>query len=292
MARSKVATSRNPSCRWSFRRTRGRRRGAAAPASDPPPSSQFYASIVGDVPYPSFTLALSESELPGGHSPAYFAILNQPLPTTPYVWRNDPVSFNSYPTFFLAHELGHQWWGQAIGWKNYHEQWLSEGFAQYFAAMYAEKERGNDTFVDVLRQMRRWAIETSPQGPVYLGYRLGHVKGDSRVFRAVIYNKAAMVLHMLRRLIGDDAFFRGIRAFYAEWRFQKAGTDDLRVAMEKASGSDLNAFFEAWIFRTEIPQLHVRHTVQGSTATVTVEQRGEVIPVPVSITLRVHGREH
>ena len=246
---------------------------------------QFYASIVGDVPYPSFTLALSESELPGGHSPAYFAILNQPLPTTPYVWRNDPVSFASYPTFFLAHELGHQWWGQAIGWKNYHEQWLSEGIAQYFAAMYAEKERGNETFVDVLRQMRRWAIESSPQGPVYLGYRLGHVKGDSRVFRAAIYNKAAMVMHMLRRLVGDDAFFRGIRAFYAEWQFKKAGTDDLRVAMEKASGSDLSAFFEAWIFRTEIPQLQVRHTVQGSTATVTVEQRGEVIPVPVSITL-------
>jgi hypothetical protein len=246
---------------------------------------QFYASIIGDVPYPSFTLALSESDLPGGHSPAYFAILNQPLPTTPYIWRNDPVAFTGYPSFFLAHELGHQWWGQAVGWKNYHEQWLSEGFAQYFAAMYAEKERGNDTFVDVLRQMRRWAIEASTQGPVYLGYRLGHVKGDSRVFRAVIYNKAAMVLHMLRRLVGDDAFFRGIRMFYAEWQFRKAGTDDFRVAMEKASGRNLSAFFEGWIYRTEIPQLQVRHTVQGSTVTVTVEQRGEVMPVPVTITL-------
>ena len=64
-------------------------------------------------------------------------------------------------------------------------------------------------FEDVLRQMRRWAIDTSPQGPVYLGYRLGHIKSDSRVFRAVIYNKAAMVLHMLRRMVGDEAFFRG-----------------------------------------------------------------------------------
>jgi aminopeptidase N len=213
-------------------------------------------------------------------------MLLQPLPTSPYSWSQDPVAFdNIYPHLFLAHEVAHQWWGHAVGWKNYHEQWLSEGFAQYFAAMYADKERGNDTFVDVLRQMRRWAIETSAQGPVYLGYRLGHVKGDSRVFRAVIYNKAAMVLHMLRRLIGDDAFFRGIRGFYADWQFRKAGTDDFRVAMEKASGRDLSAFFEAWIFRTEVPQLQVRHTVQGSTATVTVEQRGEVIPVPVSITL-------
>jgi len=246
---------------------------------------KYYTSLIGDVPYASFTVALSESDLPGGHSPAYFAILNQPLPTTPYVWRNDPVSFNGYPSFFLAHELGHQWWGQAVGWKNYHEQWLSEGFAQYFAAMYAEQERGTETFDDVLRQMRRWAIDTSPQGPIYLGYRLGHIKSDSRVFRAVIYNKAAMVLHMLRRLVGDEAFFRGIRSFYAEWRFRKAGTDDFRVAMTRASGQDLTAFFEAWIFRTTIPRLQVRHTVQGNTAVVTFEQRGEVMPVPVSLTL-------
>ena len=62
--------------------------------------------------------------------------------------------------------------------------------------------------------------------------------------------------------------------------------------MEKASGSDLSAFFEAWIYGTDIPQLQVRHTVQGSTATVTVEQRGEVIPVPVTHHARVHEREH
>src|SRR6476620_2655054 len=246
---------------------------------------QFYASLVGDAPYPSFTVALSESDLPGGHSPAYFAVLNQTLPTTPYVWRNDPVSFNGYPSFFLAHELGHQWWGQAVGWKNYHEQWLSEGIAQYFAAMYAQKERGDDTFEGVLKQMRRWAIDISPQGPVYLGYRLGHIKGDSRIFRAVVYNKAAMVLHMLRGLLGEEAFFRGMRTFYTDWKFKKAGTEDLRAAMEKSSGQDLKPFFEAWIYGTDIPRVAVKHVVQGSTATVTIEQRGEVIPVPVTVTL-------
>ena len=101
---------------------------------------------MADAPYESFTLALTESDLPGGHSPAYFAMLNQPLPQSPFVWTNDPVSFQSYPSFFIAHELAHQWWGQAVGWKNYHEQWLSEGFAQYFAALYAERERGPEQF--------------------------------------------------------------------------------------------------------------------------------------------------
>ena len=56
--------------------------------------------------------------------------------------------------------------------------------------------------------MSRWAVATSDQGPVYLGYRLGHIKNDGRILRAVVYNKGAMVLHMLRRLVGDDVFFR------------------------------------------------------------------------------------
>src|SRR5262249_50408807 len=127
--------------------------------------AQFYESIVQDVPYPSFTVALVESDLPGGHSPGYFAALNQPLPTSGLVWRNDPAAFAGFNDFFVAHEMAHQWWGQAVGWRNYHEQWLSEGFAQYFAALYAQHQRGDDLFARVLRNMRRWAIDTSEQGP-------------------------------------------------------------------------------------------------------------------------------
>jgi hypothetical protein len=78
----------------------------------------FYAGLVDDLPYPTFTLAVVESDRPGGHSPAYFALLNQPLPTTPYFWRNDPVSFDTFPAFYLAHELAHQFWGQGVGWEN------------------------------------------------------------------------------------------------------------------------------------------------------------------------------
>ncbi|MCA1648712.1 MAG: hypothetical protein LC753_00080 [Acidobacteria bacterium] len=270
-------------------RQAGRARGIAEKSAA---IFRYYAMLVGEAPYPSFTLAVTDSDLPGGHSPAYFAVLNQALPSTPYVWRNDPVSFDNYPSFFLAHELAHQWWGQGVGWKNYHEQWLSEGFAQYFAALYAAQERGDGALVNVMRQMRRWAIEASDQGPVYLGYRLGHIKGDSRVFRAVVYNKSAMVLHMLRRVMGDEAFFSGIRRFYAEWRFKKAGTDDVRVAMEAASGRDLSPFFDAWIHGVAIPRVKFSYGINDpSQALVRFEHRGDVMETPVTVTVTYRSGE-
>ncbi|HET9468162.1 MAG TPA: M1 family aminopeptidase, partial [Vicinamibacterales bacterium] len=162
---------------------------------------KFYGSVVSDIPYPSFTLAIVERDQPGGHSPPYFAALSHPPPATPISWRTDPAFFDGFPEFFLAHEAAHQWWGQAVGWKNYHEQWISEGFAQYFAAMYAEHIKRDGVFRSVIAQMARWTLDRSDQGPVYLGYRLGHIRNDGRVFRALVYNKGALTLHMLRKLI-------------------------------------------------------------------------------------------
>jgi hypothetical protein len=253
--------------------------------------AMFYESIIGDSPYSSFTVALLESDLPGGHSPGYFAALNQPLPTSPLVWRNDPAAFSGFPDFFIAHELAHQWWGQAVGWRNYHEQWLSEAFAQYFAAMYAQHQRGDEAFASVLRQMRKWGMDQTDQGPVYLGYRLGHIRGESRVFRALVYNKGAAVLHMLRRLVGDEAFFRGLRRFYWTSRFRKAGTQDFRDAMEQESGRPLERFFERWIYGSTLPKLRIGYRVDGEEIVLRVEQMGEVFDLPVTISVQYVDRK-
>ena len=256
--------------------------------------ARFYETLIGDAPYETFTLALVESDLPGGHSPGYFAVLNQPRPDTPFVWHNDPANFQGYPEFFLAHELAHQWWGQAVGWANYHEQWLSEGFAQYFAALYAQHHHGDETFAAVLRHMRRWSIDQSAQGPIYLGNRLGHLRKESRVFRALVYNKGGVVLHMLRRLIGDEAFFRGIRRFYAESRFHKASTDQLRVAMEREAGRPLERFFERWIYGSTLPRVtfsyRVESTASGQEVVLHFEQSGELFDLPVTVTLQYGDR--
>ncbi|HEY6361331.1 MAG TPA: M1 family aminopeptidase [Vicinamibacterales bacterium] len=260
-----------------------RARDLMSPAED---ILRFYASIVGDAPYASATVALVEGALPGGHSPGYFAVVNSPMATGGLTWRNDPAAFTGFQDFFLAHELAHQWWGQAVGWKNYHEQWISEGFAQYFAALYAQKTRGDETFLNMLRQFRRWSLAESNEGPVHLGYRLGHIKEDSRIFRALVYNKGAGVLHMLRRWLGDEVFFSALRRFYDEQKFRKAGTDDLRRAFEEESGKSLERFFDRWIYNPELPLIRYSSAVEGTDIVVRFEQLTSLVfDLPVTVTV-------
>src|SRR5690606_38570167 len=140
-------------------------------------------------------------------------------------------------------------------------------------------------FGSVLRQMRATAIDNSSQGPIYLGYRLGHIRNDDRVFRALVYNKGAMVLHMLRRRVGDEAFFSGLRTFYERWKFKKAGTDDFRQVMEEASQMDLAPFFEAWVYGAAIPQVSFKSDVRDNQLSLRFEADAPVIaPITVTIT--------
>ncbi|MCX6550141.1 MAG: M1 family aminopeptidase [Acidobacteria bacterium] len=262
-------------------------RGTGAAADD---LLRYYTSLIGDCPYPSLTVAPVEKDLPGGHSPAYLSVLNVPVATAALAWANDPAAFLNFPDFFVAHEVAHQWWGQAVGWRSYHDQWISEGFSQYFAALYARKSRGDALFFDLLRRMARWARDKGDAGPVDLGYRLGHIQGDSRIFRAIVYNKSAVVLHMLRRMIGDDAFFRGIRRFYFGSRFRKAGAEDVRLAMEAEGNQRLESFFDAWIHGSGTPRVRMTWrrdaTSTPPVAVVRVEQVAKASVFPVTATVR------
>ena len=86
--------------------------------------------------------------------------------------------------------------------------------------------------------------------------------------------------------VGDDPFFWGMRRFYAEWRFKKAGTDDFRSAMEATTGRDLGAFFEAWIHGAAIPRVAFGYrSPDANTIAVKLEHRGDFAPVPITITV-------
>jgi aminopeptidase N len=138
----------------------------------------------------------------------------------------------------------------------------------------------------MLRQFRRWSLSQSDQGPIYLGYRLGHLENDLRVYRALVYNKGAGVLHMLRRLLGDETFFRALGRFYADRRFQKAGTDDLQRVFEAESGRSLGRFFERWIYGTGIPKVRFSWRSEPGAVIVSLAQAGpEIYDLPVTVTI-------
>ena len=119
---------------------------------------------------------------------------------------------------------------------------------------------------------------------VHRAARVGAVRRGA-VFRGTIYNKSAVVLDMLRRLIGADAFKSGLQTFYRTWRFKKAGTDDLRHAFETAGGRSLSRFFDRWVLGSALPRLRVTSRVieGGTAAMIRVDQIGDVFDLPLTI---------
>ncbi|HEX6740100.1 MAG TPA: M1 family aminopeptidase [Vicinamibacteria bacterium] len=271
---------------WSVGRTRGEAAKLLDQAGD---MAAFYETLFGPCPFPVLRLALFEERTPGGHSPPGMILLAQRPVFFTRNLRDDPASFQDVPGFFFAHELAHQWWGHGVAGQNYRERWLSEAFAQYAAALWVQHRLGEDAFQEVLTRLQRWALAKNDEGPINLGYRLGHIKQDPQVYRAIVYDKGAYVLHMLRSIVGPDAFAAGLRAFQSSHRFSKAGTDDLRQALEKASGRDLAPYFQQWVYETKLPRLAVRSALPagGPPYRATVEVEASSLPGPVPLTVSV-----
>jgi aminopeptidase N len=253
----------------------------------------FFDSRIGDAPFPELSVALVDSPLPAAHSPAYLVIIGEPPDRFAGPRKDTPSYFSEEPSFWIAHEIAHQWWGQAVGWRNYRQQWLSEAFAQYFAALYIRKSRGEAAFERVLAWMDRWARRAAGRGPIDLGIRVGQMTQEPWLFPAVVYDRGALVLHMLRGFLGDEAFLSGLKAYEERWKFHRAGTADLEAALERSSGLDLKAFFDRWVRDDGLPDLRWSETTVEDGGRkrlrVDVDQEGEVFPMPLEVTIIFRG---
>lgn len=169
----------------------------------------------------------------------------------------------------VAHETAHQWFGDAVTEADWHHLWLSEGFATYFGALFFEFADGVERFAAMMEESRTQYIQSSaPQKPII-------DPNESNLFRllnANNYQKGGWVLHMLRRQLGDEAFFRGIRSYYREFEHETALTEDLQRHLEESSGVDLDAFFRQWLFEPGHPVLRLEWTSDGEVLEGTVHQ--------------------
>jgi aminopeptidase N len=147
----------------------------------------------------------------------------------------------------IAHELAHQWWGNMVTCQAWTEFWLNEGFATYMAAAYREHRFGREAYLADVASMKS-------------RYEQVRARGNDRALvfpswdrptaddRTLVYQKGGYVLHELRELVGNDAFWAGIRRYTSEHFGKSVTTSDFQGAMEQASGMNLRAFFDRWVY--------------------------------------------
>jgi hypothetical protein len=242
-------------------------------------AAAFYGRLFGPLPYSPLNMVLVEAPVPGGHSPPGLVILQQRPALLGAQLKDDPAAFYDIPGFFLAHELAHQWWGDGVTPQSYRDRWVSEGFAHYAAALWTRASQGNEEFARVLRKMASWARRLGELGPVDLGTRVGHIQNNPQAHRAVVYNKGALVLDMVRRLVGDEAFRLGLMRLQRDYRFQKVDTEMVRRAFEAESGIDLDGLWEVFVRNTTEPSMRLEQRDGGQEIVVD----GYDGPLPVEI---------
>jgi aminopeptidase N len=156
----------------------------------------------------------------------------------------------------MAHEIAHQWFGNSASEKNWSNLWLSEGFATYLTNYYLENKYGLDALKKRMMTQRKKILDFEKRRLTPVVDTA--VKDDyMQLLNANSYEKGGWVLHMLRRKVGDDAFWKGIRSYYEKYKSSNANTDDLRKVMEQASGQNLQVFFKQWLLTAGHPQLSI-----------------------------------
>ncbi len=183
------------------------------------------------------------------------------------------VSFmGSFSRGLIAHELAHQWFGNKITCGSWKDIWLNEGFATYLSGLVIEDLDGDASF-KTWRQQTINSITSQPNGAVYLTDQ--DTLSISRIFSSRLsYNKGAMVLHQLRRHLGDVAFYQGLQDYLVapDLAFDYAKTEDFIGVMETSTGQDLDGFFQDWIYNEGYPSYQVNWNQNGNALSVTLGQ--------------------
>ena len=210
-----------------------------------------------------------------------------------------------------VHEMSHQWWGHMVGWKTYHDQWLSEGFADFSAALYL-KQFDPKRFRGFWDLQRKWilskdrsGVRPTDSGPLWLNYQTsGYLEGGNP--RILIYNKGSYVLEMLRMLMEsprdqspDGAFISMMRDFVSTYAGKNASTQDFKQVVDKHFGQPMDWFFNEWVYGTAVPRYDFDYGLKdagGGKTTLHVSLRQSEVTddfmMPVPIYASINGITH
>ncbi len=222
-----------------------------------------YRELIGPYPYKRFSIV--ENRLPTGYAMRTFTLLGQAVVRLPFITDTS-----------LGHEVLHSWFGNAISVDAGQGNWC-EGLTSYLADQAFAADAKNDAGFRK-QQLLSYQSYVPQDNTLPLKDFSGagsHLLSGNKTARAVGYDKASMVFHMLRKEIGDGPFYAGLRDFYQRFRHQQASWQDLATSFSQSAGKDLGPFFEQWLTRADLPRLSI--TMAG------VAEKGDRLELALTI---------
>ena len=258
------------------------------------PTIEFFTKTVAPYPYEKLALIVGATRFGGMENSSAIVFTSTMFNRNAQAGLSKTYGIPFNNVTLIAHEIAHQWFGDSVTESTWSDVWLSEGFATYFAGLFVQRYEGEDAFRRYMAGAATnvFAFEKRALKPIF--------DRDTpellSLLNANSYQKGAWVLHMLRSNLGDDAFFRGIRNYYDAHKNATASTEDLRVALEKASRKDLRSFFARWVYDSGHPQYELKWYWLGQKelrVVLTQTQPGNAFSdaVPIAISLASGKRE-
>ncbi len=242
----------------------------AATTKNLPATMKFFSEITGvKYPYPKYSQAFVEDFGGGMENISATTQIREMIHDERELLDTDSESLQS-------HELAHQWFGDYVTCRDWGQIWLNESFATYMQAMWDEKLKGHEEFLySDIRNNQNTVLGSWRQGnrrPIVTKY---YADKDA-MFDNYAYPGGGSVLHMLRKHVGDQLFFKSLNTYLTDNAHQPVSTEDLRIAFEETTGQSLDWFFDQWLYRMGHPIFEVTQGYDNGKLTLTVKQTQKV----------------
>ena len=238
----------------------------------------FYSDVFG--PLPSAHLAIVEigDDTVGGYTaPGVVALASRAF--------TNPVNYR-----LLAHEISHLWWRCLVSPATPNDAFLDEGLAEYSKAMYVQEAAGDAAFEDLMRDTAVGALTHEEVAPIA---QAGQLHEFTPEYQSIVFDKGAMVFHMLRWVIGDEAFRKTLRAMAEQYAWKSITADQFQRLAEKASKQELTFFFAQWVNSTGVPQFKrtwaVYRLPKGYQVVGKMQQDLDIFRMPVEVRVMCQG---
>ncbi len=242
----------------------------AASVKKLPEMVKFFSEITG-VKYPYIKYAQTMAEGFGGGMENITATT-----MTPTMIHDERELLDTDSEGLQSHELAHQWFGDYVTCREWSEIWLNESFATYFQALWTQKSKGTNEFLydDVLSNQQSY-YNTWAQGnrrPIVTK----HYESADDLFDTYAYPRGAAVLHQLHKHLGDAMFYKAINHYLKSNANSPVQTEELRIAIEEATGQSMDWFFDQWLYKMGHPVFEVTKNYSGGKLTLNVKQTQKV----------------